>query len=266
MGAEILQRHGRVRPSGVTRPQRKHMAPSSKWISAALAVMALSAGCDAGPTAGGAPPVAASTLKSCGPDGVIDDGEDNNNRVAALSGRGGYWYTYGDKLNSTITPAPGGTFSMSVGGANGSKFAANMKGKIGGADQPPLYLSVGMGLGFTDPRNAYDASKYKGIAFWAKKGPGSTGKVRLKVPDVNTDPQGKVCTDACFNDFGADLDLTDTWTRYTFAWSDLHQLSGWGSPSPPAITEAKLYGIQFQVNEPAADYDVWVDDLEFLCP
>jgi hypothetical protein len=41
---------------------------------------------------------------------------------------------------------------------------------------------------------------------------------------------------------------------------------GWGSPSPPAITESKLYGIQFQVNEPAADYDIWVDDLEFLCP
>ncbi len=246
------------------------MEPSSKWIFPALALMAMSvpmsAGCDAGPAGPGAVSQAAATLKSCGPEGLIDDAEDNNNRVAVVSGRGGYWYTYTDKLGSTIVPAAGGTFSMSAGGANGSKYAANMKGKIAGSDQPPLYLSVGMGLGFTDPRNAFDASKYKGIAFWAKKGPGSTGKVRLKVPDVNTDPQGKVCTDACFNDFGADLNLSDTWTRYTFAWSDLSQLQGWGSPSPPAITEAKLYGIQFQVNDPAADYDIWVDDLEFLCP
>jgi hypothetical protein len=241
------------------------MDSSSKWIFAAFVFFAMSAGCEEGPVAGGAASPAQANLKSCGPDGLIDDGEDNNNRIATLSGRGGYWYTYTDKLNSTIAPAPGGTFSMSAGGANGSKFAANMKGKIGGADQPPLYLSVGMGLGFTDPRNSYDASPYKGISFWAKKGPLSTGKVRLKVPDVNTDPQGKVCTDACFNDFGADLELTYAWTKYTFAWSDLRQLSGWGSPSPPAITEPKLYGIQFQVSEPGADYDIWVDDLEFLC-
>jgi endoglucanase len=239
---------------------------SSLWFVPTLALLAMSAGCEEGPGAGAVASQAPSTLKSCGPEGAIDDGEDNNNRIAALSGRGGYWYTYTDKLGSTILPAAGGTFTMSPGGANGSKYAANMKGKIAGADQPPLYLSVGMGLGFTDPRNTYDASKYKGIAFWAKKGPGSTGKVRLKVPDVNTDPQGKVCTEACFNDFGADLELTDAWTRYTFAWTDLHQLSGWGSPNPPAITEQKLYGIQFQVNDPAANYDIWVDDLEFVCP
>jgi hypothetical protein len=245
------------------------MEPSSKWIFPAFAFVAIgvgSVGCDPSGASGATPSAQAVNLKSCGPDGLIDDGEDNNNKIATVSGRGGYWYTYTDKLGSTILPAPGGTYSMSPGGANGSKYAANMKGKISGSDQPPLYLSVGMGLGFTDPRNTYDASKYKGIAFWAKKGPGSTGKVRLKVPDVNTDPQGKACTDACFNDFGADLTFTETWTRYTFAWSDLSQLSGWGSPNPPAITESKLFGIQFQVNDPAADYDISVDDLEFLCP
>jgi endoglucanase len=243
------------------------MQPSSKWIFCpALALVAMSAGCDAGPAAAGpgATSPAATALKSCGPDGLIDDGEDNNNKIAAVSGRGGYWYTYGDKLNSTI--APKGTFTMMAGGNNASKYAANIKGKIAAADAPPLYLSVGMGLGFTDPRNAYDASKYKGIQFWAKKGPGSTGKIRLKVPDVNTDPQGKQCTDACFNDFGADLVLTESWTKYTFAWSDLAQLPGWGSPSPPAVTAAKLYGIQWQVNDPGADYDISVDDIEFLCP
>jgi endoglucanase len=241
------------------------MGPSLKWMLPTLAVMVMSAGCEDGPAAPGATSPAAATLKSCGPDGLIDDAEDNNNRVAAVSGRGGYWYTYTDKLGSTIAPAAGGTFSMSPGGANGSKFAGNMKGKIAAADQPPLYLSIGMGMGLVD-KGTYDASKYKGIAFWAKKGPGSTSKVRLKIPDINTDPQGKVCTEACFNHFGADLELTETWTKYTFAWADLHQLPGWGSPSPTAITESKLFGIQFQVNDPGADYDVWVDDLEFLCP
>ena len=245
----------------------KRIFPALGLVSIGLSIGAMTAGCDDAPATGpGAVSAAAATLKSCGPDGLIDNGEDNNNQVAAVSGRGGYWYTYGDKLNSTILPAPGGTFTMSPGGANDSKFAANMKGKVADADKPPLYLSVGMGLGFTNPRAAYDASKYKGIAFWAKKGPNSAAEVRLKVPDINTDPQGKVCSSACFNDFGADLVLTDTWTRYTFAWADLHQLAGWGSPNPPAITADKLYGIQFQVNKGGADYDISVDDIEFLCP
>jgi endoglucanase len=210
---------------------------------------------------------AAASLKSCGPDGLIDNGEDNNNQIAPVSGRGGYWYTYGDKLGSTINPpTTGGSFTMSAGGANNSKFSANMKGKMAPADQPPLYLSVGMGVNFVNPKGTYDSSKYKGITFWAKKGANSIGAVRLKVPDINTDPQGKVCTDACYNDFGADLNLTDTWTKYSFAWSDLHQQSGWGSPTPPAITPDKLFGIQFQVNTGGADYDISVDDVEFLCP
>ncbi len=241
------------------------MEPMSRWMLPALSLLLMSAGCASGDAAPGATSAATANLKSCGPDGLIDDAEDGNNRGAVVAGRGGYWYTYGDKLGSTITPAAGGTFAMSPGGANGSKYAANMKGKIAGADQPPLYLSVGMGIGLADGAT-YDASKYKGITFWAKKGPGTSGKVRLKIPDVNTDPLGKVCTTACFNHFGADLTLTDAWTKYSFAWEDLHQLDGWGSPTPPAITTQKLFGIQFQVNEPSAAYDVSVDDLEFLCP
>ena len=70
-----------------------------------------------------------------------------------------------------------------------------------------------MGMNFIDPKGQYDASKYAGIPFWAKKGPDSTGKVRLKVPDVNTDPDGGVCTE-CFNDFGADIVLTNDWKLY----------------------------------------------------
>jgi hypothetical protein len=230
----------------------------------ALVVLAMSAGCG-GTEAGGGGASSASTaaLKSCGPEGLIDDGEDGNNKIAGVGGRGGYWYTFVDKIGSTT--APSGTFKMAEGGANNSKSAARYKGKIGPSDQPPNYLYAGLGLNFVDPKNQYDASKYKGVSFWAKKGPGSTGKVRLKIADVNTDPAGKVCTDGCFNDFGSDLDLADTWTKYSFSWADLHQLSGWGSPTPDAITQSKIYGIQFQVNAPGADYDIWVDDLEFLC-
>jgi endoglucanase len=168
--------------------------------------------------------------KKCGPEGVVDDGEDNNNQTLAVKGRGGYWYTFADDAGSTITPQAGkkgGVFNMTQGGANGSQ--------------------------------------YKGISFWAKKGAG-TAKVRLKVPDKNTDPEGKVCAE-CFNDFGADLTLTEQWTKYVVPFNQMKQLGGWGSPHPPAIDPKTIYGVQFQVNEPGASYDIWVDDVEVTgCP
>jgi endoglucanase len=194
-------------------------------------------------------------------EGVISDGEANSNQVNPIKGRGGYWYAFGDKQGSEITPTPGdqgGTFTMAEGGAKGTKYAAHMQGAVGGGD--PVY--VGIGFNFVDPKGQYDASKYKGVSFWAKKGAGSVGNVRLKVPDVATDPDGKMCSD-CYNDFGADLTLTEEWTQYTIPFSAMKQMKGWGSPHPAGIDPSKVYGMQFQVNEKGAKFDIWIDELEF---
>ncbi len=139
--------------------------------------------------------------KDCGPSALIDDGEDGNNQNLPNDGRGGYWYTFKDKGTTTVEPTAGeegGTFAMSEGGHD-SQYAARYHGKIGTG----AIVFSGMGMNFIDPKGQYDASKYAGISFWAKKGADSTGKVRLKVPDANTDPDGGVCTE-CFNDFGAE--------------------------------------------------------------
>ena len=40
---------------------------------------------------------------------------------------------------------------------------------------------------------------------------------------------------------------------------------GWGNPRKPHITPSKLFGIQFQVNVPSANYDIFIDDLKFIC-
>jgi len=197
--------------------------------------------------------------------GIISDGESNSNQINTIKGRGGYWYTFVDPNGSTITPtagSQGGTFAMSPGGANGSKYAAHMTGQVGGADT----VYAGMALNFVDPKGTYDGTAYKGISFWAKIGPGSTPNVRLKIPDTNTDPDGKVCKE-CFNDFGADLKLTGEWKQFVFPYASLKQLKGWGSPHTAGIDSSQMYGIQFQVNDKGAPYDVWVDDIEFTgCP
>jgi len=228
------------------------------------------AGAAAAPSAPSAPsapavagaPIGNSGFKECSAEGLIDDGEDGNNQNMPNDNRGGYWYTFRDKKGTTIDPVAGedgGTFAMSEGG-HGSQFAARFHGKIGtGA---PLF--GGMGMNFVDPKAPYDASKYAGISFWAKKGADSTGKVRLKVPDANTDPDGAVCTE-CFNDFGGDLNLTEDWKLYVFPWKAMKQMPGWGNPRKPHVTQAKIYGVQFQVNVPSAKYDIFIDDLKFIC-
>jgi hypothetical protein len=86
--------------------------------------------------------------------------------------------------------------------------------------------------------------------------------LRVKVPDANTDPDGKICSD-CYNDFGLSFELSDEWTRYTVNFKDLKQEEGWGDPRPPSSATDKLFGLQWQVSTPNAEFDVWFDDIRF---
>jgi endoglucanase len=201
--------------------------------------------------------------KDCPADFTVDDAEDNNNQVLLQGGRKGYWYTFVDKAGTAISPPAGTKFLMSPGGSKDSKYAARMIGKVSSAGDP---LFAGMGFSFTDPKGPYDASAYTGVSFYAKVGAGAAKTVRLKVPDIDTDPAGKRCTE-CFNDFGADLTLTEKWQKYTVPFATMKQMEGWGSPSPSSVDKSKLYGLQWQVVAQGASYDVWVDDVQFTgCP
>jgi endoglucanase len=218
-------------------------------------------------TAGGAgassAPSAPAAGKECPVDFTIDDCEDGTNQVKVHKGRNGYWYTFIDKAGSTISPPANHTFIMSKGGVNGSMYAAQILGKMS-ATGDPLYS--GMGFNFTDPKGQYDASAYTGVSFYAKTSSSSVKAVRLKVPDASTDPDGKVCTE-CFNDFGADLSLSDQWKQYVVPFSDMAQMEGWGAPHPKAVDRSKIYSMQWQVNSPGAEYDIWVDAIAFTgCP
>jgi endoglucanase len=200
--------------------------------------------------------------KACPPDAVIDDGEDNNNQILVQGDRAGYIYTYADAQGTTITPAGGGVFTMTPGGANGSQYALHMSGQL--ASSGIVFAAIG--LNFADPRGPYDASKYKGISFFAKKGPGATSKVRIKLPDKNTDPDGGVCA-ACANDFGMQLSLSEEWQKFIVPFGALRQESGWGNPRPRSVSPEAVFALQFQVNDKGKPFDVWIDDLAFTgCP
>jgi hypothetical protein len=208
---------------------------------------------------GSAPPAGACSAASV----MISDGEHSPNQTNLAEGRGGYWYTYADTSGSTITPMPGaqgGTFEMTAGGANGTARAARMAGTVGNAE----IVYAGMGMNFVDPKGAYDARRYEGIAFYAKKGSAdATSRVRLKIPDRRTDPDGRVCQQ-CFNDFGAGLELTTEWQLFAFPFEKLTQQPDWGDPRPRAIDPQALFGIQFQVMDHGQRFDVWVDEIQFI--
>jgi hypothetical protein len=244
-------------------PKRAELAglPSLTAMALALTTVAVSlSGCimpGQKPALGNA----SAALGSCGPEGLVDDGEDNNNQGAVVDGRGGYWYTYADD-STAVVPEAGernGTFTMSPGGANSSRFAANAHGQIGHGS----VLFGGLGVSLLDPKTPYDASQYGGIAFWARKGAGTVGKIRLKVPDVNTDDEGAICKE-CFNAFGADITITESWQRFVIPFKKMRQEEGWGSPRPRSIAKNKLYGIQWQAAQPGANFDIWIDDVEFV--
>ena len=119
-------------------------------------------------------------------------------------------------------------------------------------------------MNFIDPKGQYDTSKYTGISFCAKRGENSTGKVRLKVPDVNTDPDGGMCTE-CFNDFGARPEPDDRVEQVHLPVPQDDPAGGLGRAAQAAHHPSKMYGVQWQVNVPGANYDIWVDDLQFVC-
>jgi endoglucanase len=203
--------------------------------------------------------------KACPGEGMIDDGEDNNNQIMVAAARNGYWYTFVDGFGSDVTPIPGdvgGIFEMTAGGANKTGHAARMQGTVSDG----VGAFAGMGFNLVEPKLPYDASRYQGITFFAKKGPGSTRNLRVKLPDINTDPDGDVCS-GCYNDFARDIVLTPEWKRYTIFFDRFKQLEDWGDPIMAEIDVTKLFAVQFHVREPGAKFDVWVDEVQFTgCP
>jgi endoglucanase len=88
---------------------------------------------------------------------------------------------------------------------------------------------------------------------------GSSQFVRVDLPDVNTVPEGGICTN-CWDHFGRWIVLTTTWQRFTFRWDQLSQ-SGWGDIEA-SIDESALYSMQFLL-QANASYTVWIDDIAF---
>jgi len=110
------------------------------------------------------------------------------NNLAAADGRQGGWYTYGDDVGAFATPSG---YDIGEGNPNctpdgslhvkGTGFA--MWGAATGVDWKPRPTDGDGGYG---DKMTYDASAYRGIAFWAKASAPLDG-VQVSFPDLYTD-------------------------------------------------------------------------------
>lgn len=189
-------------------------------------------------------------------DGTIDDFEDDNLQLTPEGGRDGSWWTKKDDQGSTVLPAP---FAPSDGGADGSEVALRGMGRT--ATGPDAW-GAGFGFNFVSQGGLYDASRYAGISFRARSGPGGATTVRLKIGDVNTHQSAHVCK-SCWNHFGVDVTLTPEWKSYKVMFTELRQEPYWGDPRPVAVTPSKLVSVDWSI-APGQTYDVWVDEIRFL--
>jgi len=234
---------------------------SSVRLALAAAVVSLLAGCKPGEELEEPVEEDKLNLGGCDRAAVVDDGEDNDHRVIVHNDRGGYMYTYLDDAGSNVTPtagSQGGVFAFHTGGANGSMYGGRFYGALGASG----IVYAGFGANLLEPKDGYDASSYEGITFFGRRAADSVAKVRLKVPDRQTDPGGGVCSE-CFNDFGKDFEFTEDWKQYIVPFRDMEQMPGWGSPRPSSIDPTALYAIQLQVSTPGAHFDIWFDDISF---
>ncbi len=188
-------------------------------------------------------------------DGLIDDFEDGNTRIAGKAGRGGYWFKSADPKGSAFEPDE---IQMIDGGNDHPGKVLHVSGTTSSAQDA---WGVLVGANFTTEKT-YDASRYVGISFRAKVGKDASPSVRFKIGDINTHPDMGVCT-SCWNHFGKDLNLTNEWQQYQVLFTVARQEPYWGNPKPDSITPAALYSFDFTI-KPGQKFDLWIDDIEFL--
>jgi hypothetical protein len=239
-------------------------------------VTAGSAGDAAGSSTAGTPSAGSSSagaggMPASGDADAVDDMEDGNAQIASAPGRNGYWYVGNDGTVGGTQEPPVDAFAMAkltAGERQNSSYAAHTK--VTGFKG---WGSV-LGLNFTEQLGtvqAYDASAYCGVRYWAKAAVATT--LRLRIPDGDTHPVGGVCVDggaagmACYDHFSSSAAFTTEWQQFSVMFGDLQQTGTGYHPSDMKLKADKLYGLEWALSGANQTYEIWIDDVELLkCP
>jgi hypothetical protein len=189
---------------------------------------------------------------------MIDDLEDLNFTVPAVSGRTGGWYPFNDStatgmrtFENAIIPGQRGADSLGAIRTTGSGFT-----------------TWGSGIGFDlnapgGTKNVYDATGTVGVTFWARSA--TAMNLTVAFPDVNTTgqlpPEIKLCT-SCDHHWLTSVAVGTDWKRFTILYADL-VLEGGTVPTPTELAIDQLVSVQWRVIT-GATYDYWIDDVAFV--
>jgi hypothetical protein len=119
----------------------------------------------------------------------------------------------------------------------------------------------GMGLWF----GCMDASAYTGVTFWAR-GASPAGKVKLNltVDKAVKVAEGGTCPDAgpCVRPF-VELEVTEEWQQFTFAWADFTAGDSGGTALPAEVDA--INGLDFGIpnDNTARELELAIDDVAF---
>jgi len=279
---------------------------------AAVAAGSSLAGCKSsdGAADAGSKDLGAITNCPMGTDDLISNFDTNNGITATDDGRRGGWYVYGDtngtfdppKIEGAPYPIDMTTGNPNCSGAGSLRLKATGFTGFGaamGTDFKPRQAVDGGDGGALGPKGTYDASKYRGIAFWAKSA-APLKFVQVKFPDVNTDTEAPphenpTCilnaasvmncspylvrfgdpADAGAGEFAkySNTQINSTWKRFEVLFADTRQdpnNPGY-KPTPDKLDTTRLLGMAIQVNADftttpvsANNFELWIDDLEFL--
>ena len=163
-------------------------------VSIAQGILVLLMGCASSPKSTTPPPSDASTVPVCPTvmDDLISDFQTDNG-VHQADGREGGWFTYADKSGlGTLTPPEGGGVlpdltvgndaCSGVGSLHVTAINFTDWGAATGTDFMPKVMNPAGG----SVKGQYDASRYRGVSFWAKaKAP--VRFVQVKFIDPYTD-------------------------------------------------------------------------------
>ena len=200
------------------------------------------------------------------PGSAVSSFVDGCGDVLPVDGRDGVWFVYATGGTSTIEPSPDETFRVACNGANGSCFAGCIRGSLSGSGYPTA------GIGFTARRDsqAYDASSYRGVAFYlyVDSIPPNAG-FRFHVPLVadQVPANGGTCATNCYDSYQLPLvPAASGWMRYEMDFDQLTQM-GWGPRE--AWDPTTVLSVQWVISSPVdtipdLPFFYCVDDVSFV--
>ena len=233
----------------------------------------------------------------------------SDNSLNPVDGRSGGFYVYGDNslagqfdpplVNDQPYPIDTTTGNKCSGPGSFHTHATGwgVWGAALGADfMPRMSLDAGMAYDGNGFKQTYDASKYKGISFWAKAAAPISG-VQVSFPDIYTDGAASPSTidpstSSCVYTAGAsncspylvklgsssfsnyqDDQIDTTWRRFDIFFADTQQDQYNPGFVPPGkqLSVKYLTSMAIQVNAihtassvTSNDFEIWVDDVNFI--